>query len=98
VRVVDSARAALAALDGWPAHVLVSDIGMPGEDGYALMRGVRALPDERALIPAVAVTAFAAAADSRHAMMAGYQMHVPKPVQPERLVRVVAELARWSRR
>jgi CheY-like chemotaxis protein len=63
--------------------VLIADIGLPAEDGYALIRKVRALPPERGgLIPAVAVTAFASADDRRRALEAGYQAHVGKPFEP----------------
>jgi CheY-like chemotaxis protein len=61
------------------------------------MRKARRLPVERGgLVPAVALTAFASAKDNREAMVAGYQVHITKPVDAERLVRVVAELACWA--
>jgi CheY-like chemotaxis protein len=76
--------------------VLVSDIGLPGVNGYELIERARALdPEQGGFVPALALTAYATVDDMRRAMRAGFQMHVPKPVEPERLVRVVAELARW---
>jgi len=72
-------------------HVMVSDIGMPGEDGYAMMRRVR---ESRASkdFPAVAVTAFAAPEDKRRALVAGFQAHIAKPLDPHELVATVAGL------
>jgi PAS domain S-box-containing protein len=79
--------------------ILISDIGMPGEDGYELIRQVRALPhDEGADTPAAALTAYARAEDRRKALDAGYMMHIPKPVEPAELVAVVANLTRFGRR
>lgn len=75
--------------------MLVSDIGMPGEDGYALIREVRAREPERGgLIPALALTGYASADDERRAVEAGFQMHVPKPVKLSELIEAVASLAR----
>jgi signal transduction histidine kinase len=97
VRAVGTASEGLALLQDWGPHVLISDIGLPGEDGYELMHKVRGLPIERGgSVPAIALTAFASAEDKWRAMTAGYQIHVPKPVETEELVRVVAELARWG--
>lgn len=74
--------------------VLVSDIGMPGEDGYEFLRRVRALPVEKnGRIAAIALTAFARSEDRRRAALAGYQTHVAKPVEPSELVAIVASLA-----
>jgi len=82
------------AVEQWQPDILVSDIGMPYEDGYTLIRKVRALDSERAAqIPAVALTAYARAEDRLRALSAGYQMHVPKPVEPDKLTTVVAKLA-----
>lgn len=75
--------------------VLVSDIAMPGEDGYALIRQVRALPaTQGGNIPAVALTAFGRSGDRVRALTAGFQMHVPKPVEAAELALVIANLAR----
>jgi PAS domain S-box-containing protein len=74
--------------------VLLSDIGMPGEDGYALIRQVRELSaDAGGDTPAAALTAFARSEDRRRALLAGFQSHVSKPVEPAELVAVVASLA-----
>ena len=75
-------------------HVLLSDVGMPEEDGYSLMRRVRALAaHEGGTTPAVALTAFARSEDRRKALIAGFQAHVAKPVEPSELIAVVASLA-----
>jgi PAS domain S-box-containing protein len=90
-----SARAALEMIREWNPDVLVSDIGMPGEDGYELIRKVRALPPEGGgRVPAIALTAFARTQDRLKVISAGYQMHVPKPVEPVELATVVASLIR----
>jgi PAS domain S-box-containing protein len=79
--------------------VLLSDIGMPGEDGFALIRQVRALPRARGGdVPAAALTAYARAEDRRNMLNAGYSIHVPKPVEPAELVAVVATLCRFTQR
>jgi CheY-like chemotaxis protein len=94
VTAVGSAAEALLALQREVPDVLVSDIGMPGEDGYALIRKVRELTPERGgKVPALAVTAHARAEDRRRALLAGYQMHLGKPVAPEELLLMVATLA-----
>ena len=68
---------------------------MPGGDGYELIRAVRARSQaEGGRVPAAALTAYARAEDRRRALMSGYQMHVPKPVEPAELAAVVANLAR----
>src|SRR5262245_29084921 len=86
---------ALDALARARPHVLVSDLSMPGDDGYALLRRVRALGlDHERRMPAVALTAFARAEDRARALAAGYAVHVSKPVEPAALVEVVARLAR----
>jgi len=94
VYMAASARDALGVLATAQPDVLVSDIGMPFEDGYALMRQIRELPAERGgEIPALALTAYARAADADRAFDAGYQRHVAKPVDPLLLVQLVAGLA-----
>jgi PAS domain S-box-containing protein len=77
--------------------VLVSDIGMPGEDGYLFIRQVRALaPDQGGRIPAIALTAYARTEDRIKALASGFQSHVPKPVEPAEFIAVVANLVdRW---
>ncbi|HEU5323713.1 MAG TPA: response regulator, partial [Methylomirabilota bacterium] len=94
VTAVASTQAALAALARARADVLVSDIGLPGDDGYALIRQVRALPpDAGGATPAVALTAYARTEDRTRALLAGFETHVAKPVEPAELVMVVARLA-----
>ena len=76
-------------------HVIVSDIGMPKEDGYALIHQVRNLPaDAGGRIPAVALTGYANVDDRRRLLAAGYQMHVPKPMDPSEVIVAVARLGR----
>ena len=75
-------------------HMIISDIGMPDEDGYDFIRKVRALPPEKGgRTPAAALTAFARVEDRTRALRAGYQTHVAKPVEPAELTAVVASLA-----
>jgi signal transduction histidine kinase/ActR/RegA family two-component response regulator len=94
VTAVPSAAEALAALDRSLPDVLVSDIGVPGEDGYSLLRKLRARePARGGLVPAVALTAYARTEDRLQAFTAGFQMHLAKPVDPAELVAVVASLA-----
>jgi CheY-like chemotaxis protein len=74
-------------------HVLVADIGMAGEDGYALLQKLRALPAERGgATPAIALTGYANPQDRVNVLRAGFQMHVPKPVTPAELAAAVASL------
>ena len=98
VRTAANGKDALALVEQWGPQVVVSDIGMPGMSGYDFIKAVRALPPERGgWVAAAALTAYASAEDRHRAMLAGYQMHITKPVDPERLVRVVADLAGWSK-
>ncbi|HEV2911889.1 MAG TPA: PAS domain S-box protein [Pyrinomonadaceae bacterium] len=95
-RVVSAASAAegLEFLEREGPDVMVCDIGMPGEDGYSFIRKVRSLPAERGgRTPAAALTAYAREEDRMRALMAGYQLHVAKPVNPAELITVVASLA-----
>jgi CheY-like chemotaxis protein len=93
VTTAESAAQALEALEAQRFHVLVSDIMMPGEDGYSLVKRVRALPPERGgRIPAVALTAHSLVQDRLLSLRAGFQTHVPKPLVPEELIEVVASL------
>ncbi len=94
VRVAATVSAALDILDEWKPDVLVSDIGMPGEDGYDLIRAVRALESAKGgAIPAVALTGYASPEDVTRARDAGYQTHMAKPVAPSELAVTVAKLA-----
>jgi CheY-like chemotaxis protein len=89
-----SAAEALDAVRRDRPRVLVSDIGMPEQDGYQLLRAVRALGAEQGGdVPAAALTAFARSEDRTRAIPAGYQMHLSKPIEPAELVAVVASLA-----
>jgi PAS domain S-box-containing protein len=96
VETCDSVAAALRTLDGSPAFdVLVSDIGMPVEDGYTLMRRIVERARERgsARLPALALTAYARREDHDAALAAGFDAHIAKPVAPAELVEAVAKLA-----
>jgi CheY-like chemotaxis protein len=95
VRAVDSAAAALAILtgDAFAPDVLVSDVGMPETDGFALVREIRRLPSQRTRkLPAIAVTAYANPEDRVRALVAGFQNHIPKPVDANVLAIAIARL------
>jgi CheY-like chemotaxis protein len=95
VIAADSAAAALAEIERHAPHVVLSDIGMPREDGYELIRRLRGRPPGAGgEIPAIAVTAYASIADRAAALIAGYQAHIAKPFEPTELVRLVATLGR----
>ncbi|MBV8361183.1 MAG: PAS domain S-box protein [Deltaproteobacteria bacterium] len=95
VRTAESAKDALQVMDAWQPDILVADIGMPDVDGYEFIRQVRARsPESGGAIPAAALTAYARTQDRMRVLLAGYQMHVPKPIQPAELVTVVASLAK----
>ncbi|MEX2148089.1 MAG: ATP-binding protein, partial [Candidatus Rokuibacteriota bacterium] len=94
VSTVGSTREAMESFVRDTPDVVVSDIRLPGEDGYAFIRKVRALSPERGgRTPAVAVTAYPRAEDRARALEAGFQMHVTKPVPPHELAAVVAAVA-----
>jgi PAS domain S-box-containing protein len=94
VVVASSVSQAMEILQRERPMVLVSDIGMPDEDGYEFIRKVRQLPHQQGgKTPAAALTAFARSEDRTRALLAGYQSHVAKPVEPTELVAVVASLA-----
>jgi PAS domain S-box-containing protein len=93
VHVATSAREALSTFATVRPDVVVSDIGMPDADGFFLIRKIRSLPPERGgRTPAVALTAYARTEDAQRAFAAGYQRHVPKPVEPTKLATIVANL------
>ncbi|BAZ32157.1 multi-sensor hybrid histidine kinase [Cylindrospermum sp. NIES-4074] len=93
VQAVASVPEALAVIPQWKPDVLVSDIGMPQEDGYSLIRKLRSQPPEQGgKIPAAALTAYARAEDRMRAIQEGYQLHLPKPIEPAELATVVASL------
>ncbi len=94
VRTCASAAAGLETVRTWRPDVLISDIEMPGEDGYTFIRRVRALEGGAfARLPAVALTAYGRVEDRLRTLSAGFSMHVPKPVDPTELTIVVANLA-----
>jgi CheY-like chemotaxis protein len=89
-----SAAEALQQIESGQPDVLVSDIGMPDEDGYTLIQRVRARPEnENTRLPAIALTAYASPADRTRVLAAGFQMHMPKPADPAELAAAVASLA-----
>ena len=88
-----TAETALPVVEHDRPDVLVSDIGMPGVDGYELLRRVRALGEARGgKVPAIALTAFARSEDRTRALRAGFQVHVSKPVEPSELIATVASI------
>jgi signal transduction histidine kinase/CheY-like chemotaxis protein len=94
VHTTSTASAALAVLDQHRIDVLLSDIEMPGTDGYHLIREVRSRPVAQGRdVPAAALSAYARTEDRLRALRAGFQLHLAKPVQPSELVTVVASLA-----
>jgi len=94
VKTSATVQAALETLNRWKPNVIVSDIGLPGEDGYDLMRKVRALePEKGGTIPALALTGYASAEHAKRARDSGYQTHIAKPVSPIDLVVAIAKLA-----
>jgi CheY-like chemotaxis protein len=93
VTAVASAQEALEALSESIPDVLISDIGMPRTDGYMLMREVRKRsPQHGGQVPAIALTAYAGEINQQQALAAGFQMHIPKPVDPDVLVKAIATL------
>jgi signal transduction histidine kinase/ActR/RegA family two-component response regulator len=93
VTTVASVREARLALEGERPDVLVSDIGLPDEDGYALIRQIRQYETEHGgFLPAVALTGYARAEDRARILAAGFQAHVPKPVEPVELTAVIATI------
>ncbi|MGN6627699.1 MAG: PAS domain-containing protein [Tepidisphaeraceae bacterium] len=93
VRTAGSVDEGLALVGAERPDVIVSDIGMPGEDGFSLIRRLRALPAERdRKTPVIALTAYARAEDRQRILVAGFQAHLSKPIEPAELVRSVAAL------
>lgn len=94
VLTAGSAAEALEAVASWRPDVIVSDVGMPGRDGYSLLRDVRGLADTSLRnLPAIALTAYASHDEAERARAAGFQVHVAKPIDPAQLVGIVASLA-----
>ncbi len=98
VRVAASAAQARSVLDDWRPDVIVTDIGMPGEDGYALLAHIDERHGADGRIPVVALTAYAGTDDRVRLLRAGFQMHVPKPIEPAELVAAVANVGRATGR
>lgn len=97
VAAVGSARDAITSIQQNPPNVLLSDIGLTGENGYDLIKEIRALPPEKGgNIPAVALTAYAGSLDRRRALIAGFHVHLAKPVEPDELLAVIGSLGRTS--
>jgi signal transduction histidine kinase/CheY-like chemotaxis protein len=93
VRVAEHVDAAVAALEEFRPDVLISDIAMPGEDGYSLIRRIRMLASDVARTPAIALTAYARTEDRDRALVEGFNAHLSKPVDPEDLLMTIADLA-----
>jgi CheY-like chemotaxis protein len=99
VRGVPSAAAALDAFPTFRPQLLVSDVAMPDEDGYSLMRRIRALgPAQGGAVPAIALTAYTRAEDRSQALAAGFTAHIGKPVNPLELISALSSLAALARR
>ena len=92
VQVAASAAEALQSMEHFRPDVLVSDIGMPGEDGYGLIKRIRESDGHGRTTPAVALTAYARREDRARALCAGFDTHIPKPVEPGELLVVLANL------
>jgi signal transduction histidine kinase/CheY-like chemotaxis protein len=93
VQTASSAAEALARLSTWRPDVILSDVGMPVEDGYSFIQKVRSLPQEQGGgTPAVALTAYARTEDRRKAMLAGFNIHMAKPIDVSELLVVIANL------
>ncbi|OUL18145.1 hybrid sensor histidine kinase/response regulator [Nostoc sp. RF31YmG] len=94
VRAVTSVNEALSAIQEYPPDILISDIGMPEEDGYTLIRKLRRLEPERGgRIPAIALTAYAREEDTTQALEAGFHMYAAKPVEPAKLIDMIVKLS-----
>ena len=94
VRTAGSAAEALETIDAWRPDVVVSDLGLPGEDGYAFIRKLRARPAEHGGdVPAIAVTGYGQTEDRARGAAAGFQMHLVKPIEPPDLLAAITRLA-----
>jgi CheY-like chemotaxis protein len=90
-----SAKEALSIFEGELPDVMVSDIGMPDEDGYELIRKLRALPAEKGgRVPAIALTGYASKKDRERALAAGYHQHLAKPIEQTDMIAAIAALVR----
>ena len=93
VIAVDSTASAFAEVRSAKPDLIISDIAMAGENGYELIRKIRTLaPETGGRIPAIALTAYARAADRRRALLAGFQTHLPKPIEPDDLLAAIVSL------
>ena len=93
IAAASSAQEALNMLPTFQPMVLVSDIGMPDQDGYCLIRSIRELPYEKGgAVPAIALTAYAAEADRETALSSGFQQHIAKPVDPIECIGAIIQL------
>jgi signal transduction histidine kinase/ActR/RegA family two-component response regulator len=99
VVALDSSQEALAILESGEVRpdILLSDIGLPGSDGYDLIRHVRALPAPTSSVPAIAITAYADPEDRIQALAAGYQLHLPKPTEPSLVAESILALTKAAR-
>ena len=95
VATANNATEALSLVSSTRPDIIISDVGMPGTDGYEFMRQVRALPEGKGgKTPAIALTAFASSHDRTLAMMAGYQVHVAKPFEAHELIATLLGMSR----
>jgi CheY-like chemotaxis protein len=93
VRGTTTVRAARLMLEQWVPDVVVTDIGLPGDDGYALLQAIRALEAQRGIaLPTIALTAYARAQDRARGMASGFTRYIVKPVDTEELLATLAEL------
>jgi PAS domain S-box-containing protein len=93
IKISNSSQDALKVLAQWHPHVMVSDIGMPGEDGYSLIKQLRDLePADLRAIPAIALTGYASSTDKQKLLAVGYQIHLSKPVDIDELIKAIAGL------
>src|SRR5262249_27478528 len=95
IRTSSSVSDALQSIEEWLPSTILTDINMPGEDGYSLIRRLRSLDaSDRASIPAIALTAMARPEDGDRALSSGFQMHIPKPVDIEELTKAIVSLTK----
>jgi len=94
VEIATSVRDALAVIERAVPDVLISDLGMPGMDGYDLIQRIRQMDGTAREIPAAALTAYARSEDRAKALRLGFEMHLSKPIDPSELIAAVAALAR----
>ena len=92
VTISPDAQHAMESIASFQPHLLISDIGMPNQNGYDLIREVRRRGYDFQKLPAIALTAFARGEDRRRALTAGFQLHLEKPVDPGELVAAIASL------